>query len=1327
MRPKGRMRKIVLRIGAVLGALVLLFYLFSIYYLSTRKNEVAELIIEAINERYPGDIEFGEVSVDKWVGLPAPAISFNDLTVTDTTGNYRFVLRANKAATLLSIADLLKQKIHVRSVLLSDGEITVHNYTPLSPEEQAELPPPIDSLRLSEDRQKYYFEKDTEVSLKNFDVTLRHHTKNKLFDFHVNEVSAVLNFNDNLIAAETEMDVVVNTLGFDMSKGSYINGAKVSGAFSSVFDLDKDRWQLSPFLMQLNDQVYNFQADFSFQGWGSFDIAFENTRTDFKSAINLLTERLRNRLTKYQFSQPLHTNGRITGNFVYRANPLIIIDFKTQNNSVVINERLPMDVQELSGTVINRIYDDERADSEDRRNIRVKFDDIEASINDMKIQITDPLFTGTPEEKNYWKGKILARGPMESLNEFMEGQLLSFQDGDFEITADVDGNIENLEDFVVHSAGQFEMNSSRITNKGNKVSVPIDQMQLSLENNKARLDRLDIRLNASDRLQVYGEVENFSELFSKSSEKSLNSHFDIRSGNLVWKDFLRLFDITKTAAGNTRPEFVLQDVLKDLYKNYNPSFTVRIAQFQLGEVQMQNFRTGIRYENENLIRLDQTSFDVEGGDIRINANIALNRKDVIWMYADLNGISDTEVLNDVLGVDELDFIGGKLHVDARIQGNMLQMDRILRSSKLNLKIEDAEVAYIPMDVVLPFKMIDLTLEGDNAIVKDITMAVGKEDQVTFSGIIENLPTLLFKKADKKVRSEFNITSEKLVLEDYLELFDQQKSANKGKDQGGLKKLLRDIHNSVDPRVNVRIGELYYAGMPPFLDFTSEIFFKDEQTLVFGETTFTYKDGTTVSLEALLDAKNESQTGLHMDLTAAGNPEQLNPVLNNDIFIFESGEFEAKATIEGNMSDLDSLIATSESTLKIRDGIIVHKPSQSRIPYSNLEIEMADNSAQLKEFTIVLRSGDKITFTGRVEHISDLIFDVPAVESKASSYVKAFSEKLTFDDILELFESRQVISMGNQEPRGSDNAIKPAIRDVYNKFKPRLSASVREFQLDDLVLHDLRTGFFFENENMLYLEDTGFTFYDGKVNLDAHLDITDPHSTLFAFGFSTEELELDKVLESFDYFNIDAFREAENISGKVSMNTEIEGDIIDSTGVVSNSLKGSIDFKLEDAQVAGFEPIIKVANKIFKKERFQDIRFGPIENTFYLSDNKVDIPQMEIQSTAFNIFISGQYGFGEVDTNIWTSIPLENLKKRDLINIPDKKGYVEAGKMVYIEAKSDKNDEIKYVLHLSPRKYYKERGILSQYREEIKEERKLRREFKRASRNSDSEDSDDKSD
>ena len=1329
MSSKKRIKRPIIRLVAVIGSLFLLFYLFSVYYLSSRKNEVAAMIIEAISERYPGDIEFADVSVDKWEGLPRPAISFNELTVTDTTGNYRFVLHAKKAAFLLSITDLLRQKVHLRSVLFSEGEITVNNFTPLSPEELAELPPPIDSLRLSKDRQKYYFEKNTELSLKDFDVKLRHHTKNKLFDFHVNEVSAVLNFNENLISAETDMDVVVNALGFNMAKGTYINGARVSGTFNSEFDLEKDSWELTPFLLKLDDQVFDFEANFNFQGWGDFDIAFTNNSTDFKSAAGLLTQNLQDRLAKYDFTQPLYVDGRIRGNFVYRGNPLIELYFNAKNNSVVLDERVPVDIEQLSGTVINRIYDDERAESEDRRNIRVKFDDIDVSVNEMRLQITDPLFTGTPEQKNYWKGRILAQGPMESLNEFMEGQVLSFQDGNFEITSDVDGNIEDLEDFVSFSSGQFTMTGSRITNDNNKVSVPISQMQLSVENNRAHLERLDIRLNASDRFQITGDVENFSDMFSTSQEKSLSSSFALWSRNMVWKDFLRLFDIAKTGDANSRPEYVLQDVLKNLYKNYNPSFTVRLDNFHIGEVQMQNFRTGIRYENENLIRLDRTRFDIKGGDLRIDANINLNRKDVIWMYADLQGTSEMEVFDDILGLDQLDFQGGTLNVKAEIQGNLLQVDRILSSSTLNLQIDDAEVAYIPLDVVLPFKKIDLSLEGENAIVNDITLAVGEEDQVTFSGTVENLPTLLFKNVNKKVRSEFDITSEKLVLEDYFGLFKQKKKNSSGasSEKGNVKKMFRDIHDKLDPRVNVNITELYYDDMPPFLNFTSGIFFQDDHTLIFEDTNFQYEDGTTVSMEAILDSEDETETRVRMDLTATGNPDQLNPVLNNDVFIFESGEFEAKALIEGNLANLDSLVATSKSSMNIVDGIIVHKPSQSRIPFSKLDVDMADNNARLKEFTIKLRSGDKITFTGSVEHISDLIFDVPAAESKATSTVKAYSEKLTFDDVLELFESRQVVSQGNNELQGGDNAIKPAIRDVYNKFKPRLSASISEFQLDDLVLKDLRTGFFFEDENNLFLEDTGFTFYDGKVSLDAHLDITNANSTLFAFGFNTDELELDKVLESFDYFNIDSFREAEKISGKVSMNTEIEGDIVDSIGIVAKSLKGSIQFKLEDAQVAGFEPIIKVANKIFKKERFEDIRFGTIENTFYLSDNTVDIPQMEIRSTAFNIFVLGQLGFEDVDTNIWTSIPLQNFKKRDLINIPDKKEYMEAGKMVYIEAKSDKNNEIKYVLHLSPRKYYKERGMLSDYREEIKEERKLRREIKRASRNAEPADSGDKSD
>ena len=48
----------------------------------------------------------------------------------------------------------------------------------------------------------------------------------------------------------------------------------------------------------------------------------------------------------------------------------------------------------------------------------------------------------------------------------------------------------------------------------------------------------------------------------------------------------------------------------------------------------------------------------------------------------------------------------------------------------------------------------------------------------------------------------------------------------------------------------------------------------------------------------------------------------------------------------------------------------------------------------------------------------------------------------------------------------------------------------------------------------------------------------------------------------------------------------------------------------------------------------------------------------------------------------------------------------------------KKKGIKYVLHLNPKKYYKERDLLGTYREEIRTERQEIRRYKRDSRKAD---------
>ena len=315
--------------------------------------------------------------------------------------------------------------------------------------------------------------------------------------------------------------------------------------------------------------------------------------------------------------------------------------------------------------------------------------------------------------------------------------------------------------------------------------------------------------------------------------------------------------------------------------------------------------------------------------------------------------------------------------------------------------------------------------------------------------------------------------------------------------------------------------------------------------------------------------------------------------------------------------------------------------------------------------------------------------------------------------MELFNSTDTII--REKVTNRNRALKIAVKDFYTKYKPELSITIDEFLFNKLLVKNFNSGFYFENEDLLYLENTGFDFYKVKVSLDAHLNISDPYETAFSIGFATDNLDLEKLLTSFDYFNVPSIKEADKIDGKVSVNSHIEGDLIDSTGIISNSLKGTIGFDLEEMEIKGFDPIIKLGNIVFKKKRFEDIRFGSIENVLYLANNTVEFPLMEVKSTAFDFFVAGHLGFEEVPTNIWTGIPLSNFKSRDLVNIPNKTGYVEAGKKIYIEAKSDKKNKIKYKLHLSERQYFKERSSISTYRTQMKEDRLLRRKYKRDTR------------
>ena len=101
--------------------------------------------------------------------------------------------------------------------------------------------------------------------------------------------------------------------------------------------------------------------------------------------------------------------------------------------------------------------------------------------------------------------------------------------------------------------------------------------------------------------------------------------------------------------------------------------------------------------------------------------------------------------------------------------------------------------------------------------------------------------------------------------------------------------------------------------------------------------------------------------------------------------------------------------------------------------------------------------------------------------------------------------------------------------------------------------------------------------------------------------------------------------------------------------------------------------------------------------------------MEVQSTAFNLFVEGHLNYDN-NTNIWVSLPWKNLRKWEEGKLPEKTGFAESGGKIFVEI-SDQEGEMKYRLRLRNKRLYEHQGIPDQFRIDRRKERACRRAYR----------------
>ncbi len=123
--------------------------------------------------------------------------------------------------------------------------------------------------------------------------------------------------------------------------------------------------------------------------------------------------------------------------------------------------------------------------------------------------------------------------------------------------------------------------------------------------------------------------------------------------------------------------------------------------------------------------------------------------------------------------------------------------------------------------------------------------------------------------------------------------------------------------------------------------------------------------------------------------------------------------------------------------------------------------------------------------------------------------------------------------------------------------------------------------------------------------------------------SVKDIEIRNCFQAFNNFGQDFIMD-KHLRGTTSGDLNIRCIWKEKWKIDRARLVAYSNFRIRNGELIGFEPVMSLS-KYIELSELQDIRFSELQNEIYIQNEVVTIPQMEIRSNAFNIFLAGEHG------------------------------------------------------------------------------------------------------
>jgi hypothetical protein len=168
------------------------------------------------------------------------------------------------------------------------------------------------------------------------------------------------------------------------------------------------------------------------------------------------------------------------------------------------------------------------------------------------------------------------------------------------------------------------------------------------------------------------------------------------------------------------------------------------------------------------------------------------------------------------------------------------------------------------------------------------------------------------------------------------------------------------------------------------------------------------------------------------------------------------------------------------------------------------------------------------------------------------------------------------------------------------------------------------GKLFYKPGLLSFKSLNIASLDGNISGDCFLARRERESFLSHGNFTFNKIDINKAFYSFNNFGQD-FIKAENLAGAVSGKLTVLMPLDSKLNPIVNAITAEGKYTISDGSLINFEPVKSLSDFIELSE-LENISFSRLENDFYIKNNYIAVPQMDIRSSAADFIVSGKHGF-----------------------------------------------------------------------------------------------------